>query len=114
MKTQTEELSTKDLKKNPDDPNTWGIGDILAGTTHFYGIIPHFYKITKKTAKTFTVVELCGKIVSGQRNGQFSEVATDELYDNKEIRVLIKENLRIKDVFVSLWDGNPLYGDDMD
>lgn len=110
MKTQTEEI--KSSKKNPNDPYTWEVGDILAGSTHFYGIIPHFYKIIKKTAKMFTVVRLEGKLVSGQYDGRFKEIASDELYNDKEQRVLIREPLKINDVFVSLWDGSPIYGDD--
>ena len=108
----------KYLEKDPNDPSTWEVGDILSGTFGYSMILPRFYKIIKRTAKSFTVVRLEGKIVSGHRNGQWEEIATDDLYDENEPPITARINkhgtVHVKDVYVTLWDGKPIYGDDMD
>lgn len=102
--------------KSVDDPDTWEIGDILAGTAGYSMTLPRFFKIIKKTYKQFTCVRLRGKIVSGHRNGQWEEVATDEQYGDEQYvaRIGKRGSLKIDNTYVRLWDGEPLYGDDMD
>lgn len=103
-------------EKSTEDPETWEIGDILAGSFGYTMTLPRFFKIIKRTEKQFTCKRLRGKIVSGHRNGQWEEVATDELYDNKVYVGRIGKHgyLKIDNILVRLWDGMPLYGDDMD
>lgn len=108
--------SGKYTEKNPSDPETWDVGDILAGTAGYSMCLPRFYKVVKKTAKQFTVVRLKGEIISGSRNGQWREIATDEPYGDEEYKARITKygSLKIDGTSVHLWDGQPLYGDDMD
>lgn len=106
-------------EKNAEDATTWEVGDILAGSSGYNMVLPRFYKITKKTASQFTCIRLAGKIVDGSRNGQWHEIATDEPYEydhGKEYKCRINKwgRVRVDDVLVSLWNGKPLYGDDMD
>lgn len=104
-------------KSDPDDPMTWKVGDILAGTYGYSMTLPHFYKIIKRTAKMFTVKRMKGKIVSGHKNGQWQEIADENApLDNHEYRAKINKwgRVRVDDISVRLWDGEPLYGDDMD
>lgn len=102
--------------KSKDDPTTWEVGDILAGTFGYSMTLPRFFKITRKSASQFTCIRLKGKIVSGHRNGQWEEIASDEPYDDKEYKARItkRNTLHIDNVYVKLWDGEALYGDDMD
>lgn len=103
-------------EKNNKDPETWEIGDVLAGTFGYSMTLPRFFKIIKRTAKQFTCIRLKGKIVSGHRNGQWEEVPTDEPYDNTQYTGRINKwgYVKIDDIAVKIWDGEPLYGDDMD
>lgn len=106
---------TKDIKA--DDPSQWEVGDILAGTFGYSMTIPIFYKIIKRTAKQFTVARIPGKIVSGHRNGQWEEIADEKATPSKETktaRINKRGNVIVDTVYVRLWDGSPLYGDDMD
>ena len=73
---KTTKIKTTGYKK-PDDPNTWEEGDVLYGVSHYSMTLPYFYKVIKKTAKTFTLVELTAKLASGHYNGYFSEVPDD-------------------------------------
>ena len=104
--------------KDPEDPDTWDVGDILAGTYGYSMTLPRFFKIVKRTPSQFTLVRLRGKIVSGHRNGQWEEVATDEEYGGKPVICRLRKgrsSLKVDNyVYVKLWDGKPLYGDDMD
>ena len=107
--------------KDPNNPTTWEEGDILAGTWGYSMIIPAFYKIVKKTPAGFNVVELSKKVVKGSYNGQFEEVPDDSKLEKdlkgKVIRCRIKKGNYVKvdnKVFVHLWDGKPVWGDDMD
>lgn len=116
----TEMISNKTTGKyrnaDQEDPDTWDVGDILAGTAGWSMNLPRFYKITKRTSKQFTCVRLKGKIVSGHKNGQWTEVATDEVIPGEEYKARITKYgaLKIDDTYVRLWDGKPLHGDDMD
>lgn len=104
-------------KKDLNDPSFWKIGDILAGTAGYSMILPRFYKIIKRTAKSFTVQRMEGKIVSGHRNGQWEEVADENAPLSGKLltgRIRKYGGVVIDDVHVHLWDGKPLYGDDMD
>ena len=114
-KTKTSEYTT-----DKKDPNNWEVGDVLYGTAGFTMTLPRFYKIVKKTNKTFTVRRLEGKIVSGHHNGQWQEVATDKFYDgakDETCRVNKWGYVRLGGKYgfsLSYYDGHPVYGDDMD
>lgn len=110
----------KDIKsqdKDSNDPNTWDEGDILSGTFCYNMTIPYFYKVIKKTAKTFTLIELPKKLASGHYNGLFSEVPDDSKEPKakpKTVRINKWGSLFIGRVHLHLWDGKPVEGDDMD
>lgn len=120
MKSILEYLSKSTVEqkeKNPDDPTTWSFGDIICGTAGWSMCLPRWFKIIKKTAKQFTCRRLKGKIVSGHHNGQWTEIPSNEYYDEKEYKGRITKwgGLRIDDTLMHLWDGKtPLHGDDMD
>lgn len=96
-------------KSNPDDPATWKVGDILFGQIGDEWYIPIWYKITGKTEKTFTCRRLTGKVVSGNKSGQWEEVPTDEEYESKDYVLKLKNN-KIQGVELSLWEGDPVSG----
>lgn len=113
----------KDAYKKPDDPNTWTVGDTLYGVSHYSMTLPYFYKVIKKTAKTFTLVELTAKLASGHYNGYFSEVPDDSKLEKdlkgEQIRVRINKynNLVVgksSKIYLRLWDGEPVEGCDLD
>ena len=112
--TKSKQLDSKERKN--DDPETFEVGDILAGTFGYSMTIPRFFKIIKRTAKQFTCIRLKGKIVSGHKNGQWEEIPTDEPYDDKQYVGRINKwgLLKIDDVYVKIWNGKPLQGDDQD
>jgi len=116
LDTKNLKMDPKNIEVNPEDPNTWQIGDILAGSYGYSMVLPRFFKVIKKSAKQFTCIRLKGKIVSGHRNGQWQEIATDEPYDEKEYKGRINKwgRLKIDDISVQLWNGKPLHGDDLD
>lgn len=105
---------------DPGNPNTWGEGDVLSGQYGYNMTIPVFYKVIKKTARQFTVVKLSKKLVSGHYNGSFKEIPDDKKLEQDlkgtqyRARINKHNNLVINDVYVHLWDGKPVYGDDMD
>lgn len=124
-----EALIKKDTKldknsyKKPDDPNTWTVGDTLYGVSHYSMTLPYFYKVIKKTAKTFTLVELTAKLASGHYNGYFSEVPDDSKLEKdlkgEQIRARINKynNLVVgksSKIYLKLWDGEPVEGCDLD
>ena len=124
-----EALIKKDTKldknsyKKADDPNTWTVGDTLYGVSHYSMTLPYFYKVIKKTAKTFTLVELTAKLASGHYNGYFSEVPDDSKLEKdlkgEQIRVRINKynNLVVgksSKIYLRLWDGEPVEGCDLD
>lgn len=113
----------KDVKIHKDtfDPYTWDEGDILCGTWGYNMTLPAFYKIIKKTTAGFTVVELSKKVVKGSYNGTFEEVPDDTKLENdlqrKPIRCRIRGGKYVRvdnKVTVHLWDGKPVWGNDMD
>ena len=107
----------KQVDKKADDPSTWDVGDILAGTAGYSMQLPRFYKITKITPKMVTAVRIHGKIVSGHRNGQWEEVADE---NSKPIgepcrgKVRPSGSVKLDGTYLHLWNGKPLSGDDMD
>lgn len=124
-----EALIKKDTKldknsyKKADDPNTWTVGDTLYGVSHYSMTLPYFYKVIKKTAKTFTLVELTAKLASGHYNGYFSEVPDDSKLEKdlkgEQIRARINKynNLVVgksSKIYLKLWDGEPVEGCDLD
>jgi len=112
----------KDSKVNnvnidPNDPTYWKVGDIVCGTWSYSMTIPYFYRIEKRTAKSFTLVELKQKLVSGHYNGQY-EVVPKEPHeiDGKPITARIKKDgyVYADRVHLYKWTGKPLHGDSMD
>jgi len=108
---------SKVIEQDPKDPYTWLEGDVLAGNAGYSMQLPRFYIITKKLPHSLQVTRIKGKIISGHRNGQWEEVP-DEPYTKigDPITARIKKSGYIKadGIYVHLWDGKPLYGDDMD
>ena len=107
--------------KKPDDPDTWGVGDILAGTWGYNMTLPIFYKIIKRTSKMITCVELSQKLASGHYNGSFETIPDDSKLDKDLKREQIKAKLKdgsnyvkVKGHYVHLWDGKPVWGNDLD
>lgn len=126
----TEALIKKDTKidknsyKKTDDPNTWTVGDTLYGVYSYSMTLPYFYKIVKKSGKTFTLVELSAKLASGHYNGNFSEVPDDSKLEKdlkgEQIRTRINKFNRLavrhysSKINLHLWDGKPVEGCDLD
>lgn len=114
----------KDMEVGPDkkadDPDTWEVGDILFGTWGYNMTLPAFFKVIKKTAKQFTVVKLSKKLASGHYNGSFEEIPDDSKLESDlkklpiKARINKRNNLVIDGVYVRLWDGKPVWGNDMD
>lgn len=114
--------NSKITKKIKDDPNTWSKGDILTGTSYYSMIIPYFFKILKRTDKSFTLIELSEKVVKGHYNGTYWVVPNEDKFEqdlkkgkpinvryNKYGRIVVKRNVTLK-----LWDGEPQEGCDLD
>ena len=100
-----------------NDPSKWKQGDILCGIWSYTMVIPYFYKILKRTPKSFTIVELKKKLSSGHYNGQFT-VVPEEPHKTEDKPVTARINkwggVSVKNVTLHKWDGKPLHGDDMD
>ena len=99
------------------DPTNWEEGDILSGTFGYNMTIPIFYKIIKRTTKSFTLQKLAKKLVSGHYNGSFEEIPDENKEaKSKPINVRInKYNHVVADrVFLHKWDRKPVWGNDMD
>lgn len=117
-------INSKVVKKNnekPKDNDDWEVGDILSGTYGYNMTLPIFYKIVKRTAKMIIVVKLSKKLHSGHYNGSFEEVPneTKEEQDLKghQYRAKLKDGkdyAMVDGHFVKLWDGKPVWGNDMD
>ena len=110
---------TKVTKVDPNDPTTWIVGDIVCCIAGYSMCLPRFYKITRKTPKGIVVKRMPGKIISGSRNGQWQEIADEKapLGDEFKGRIVQRgtySRVKIDGNSVHLWDGKPLYGDDMD
>lgn len=104
---------------DPDDPTTWAVGDIVCCTIGWSMSLPQFYKITRTTPKGIVVKQMRGKIVSGHRNGQWEEIADENGPLGEEFKGRIMQrgsgkSVKIDGHQVRLWNGKPLYGDDMD
>ena len=109
----------KDSKVDPNDASSYAVGDILCGSYCYSMTLPRFYKIIKATAKTYTCIRIPGKIVSGHHNGQWEEIPDEsqiDKYKDNPIRARINKHNRlvIDGIYLRLWDGKPLHGDDMD
>lgn len=110
----------KSSNKKPDDPTTWEVGDILSGTWGYSITIPEFYKIVKKTPAGFSLVQLSKKLADGHYNGRFAEVPDDSKLESdmkqkpKSCRIRKGKYLKCDDVYLHLWNGEPVHGDDMD
>lgn len=115
-------LSKDDLDrmKDHDDPEDWDVGDVLSGTYGYNMTLPVFYKIVKRTPKGFSVVKLTSKLASGHYNGSFTKVPDDSCLEDDlkkkpiNVRINSRGNVVIDKVYVSLWDGEPVWGNDMD
>lgn len=106
-------------QRDPNDASSYAVGDILCGSYGYSMTLPMFYKIIKATAKTYTCIRIPGKIVSGHRNGQWEEIPDEsqiDKYKDNPVRARINKHNRlvIDRIYLQLWDGKPLHGDDMD
>lgn len=119
-KLDVKNIDAKNLKeKDPYDPRTWEVDDIVCCTVGYSMSLPRFYKITRKTPKGIVVKKMAGKIISGSRNGQWEEIADENapLGDEFKGRIIQKGSyihVNIDGHSVHLWNGKPLHGDDMD
>ena len=117
-----EALIKKDTKlgeakpKDPGDPSTWQVGDILCGVWSYSMTIPYFYKILKRTSKSFTLAELDKKLSSGHYNGMYEEIPDEKKIVGKPQNVRINKwgSVKVGRVSLSLWDGKPVSGCDLD
>ena len=121
IKTDLEDIGVRYYKIDPENPKYWQVGDILYSVYNYSMIIPYFYKIIKRTDKTFTLVELSTKLASGHYNGDFYEVPDDSKLENdlkgEQIRTKINKYgaVNIGSVkHLRLWDGKPVHGNDLD
>ena len=117
-------ISSKNISKqsDPEDPSTWDVSDILAGTFGYSMTLPVFYEVVKRTPSQFTLVKLSKKVVSGHHNGSFEEIPDEskraqDLKGN-QIRARLSKNtshyLKVDSAYVRLWDGKPVWGNDLD
>jgi len=100
-----------------NDPSKWKQGDILYGIWAYGMVIPYFYKILKRTPKSFTLVEIKKKLISGHYNGQFTVVPEEpHKTENKPVTARINKwgSVKLGNVILHKWNGEPLHGDDMD
>lgn len=101
--------------KDPDDPNTWEVGDVIYGHYGHIVTLPRFYRITKLRRNDFSVVRLKGKIIEGSKEKhEWTETATDEIYSDKELKGKInkKDEVKVGDIIVRFWTGRPVKGYD--
>lgn len=119
-KFQLSSNNTKNSSKDPADPSTWEVGNILSGTFGYSMTLPVFYKIIKRTAKQFTVVKLSKKLVSGHYNGSFEEEPdlskSEKDLKGQEYKARINKwgRVSVDGTHVRLWDGEPVWGNDLD
>lgn len=100
----------KDPKKDEWDARTFEVGDILDASFVYSAKIPHFFKITRRTASTIWAVELGQKITRHDGYGQngYCVPVEDEIKNNgKEVRGKINKNhyLKLNNSTAHLWDG---------
>ena len=110
-------LNTTTQIFDANDPSTWQVGDILCGVWSYTMIVPHFYKILKRTPKSFTIIELKQKLVSGHYNGQYKVIPkTPHASEGTPITARINKRggVKVGNIYVHKWNGEPLHGDDMD
>ena len=122
--TEKFKINSKSVSKesDPDNPKTWDVGDILGGTYGWSMTLPIFYEIVKRTTSQFTLVKLSKKVVSGHHNGSFEEIPDESKREQdlkgKQIRARLSKNLthslKVDGHYVSLWDGKPIWGNDLD
>ena len=113
----TSKNASDQKEEDLSDPTYWEKGDILSGTFGYSMTIPIFYKIIKRTVKSFTLQKLAKKLVSGHYNGSFEEIPDENKEaKSKPINARInKYNHVMADrVFLHKWDGKPVWGNDMD
>lgn len=101
------------------------VGDILAGTWGYSMVIPEFFEVIGKTAKTLKVRRLEKEMLKPNAYGQQGyEVPAEPLRnDEREFegtaRLSIEGGLYVKmeyrtRVFVEKWNGRPIWADYMD
>lgn len=111
--------NSKISESDPNDPTNWIVGDIVCCTAGYSMCLPRFYKITRKTPKGIVVKRMPGKIISGHHNGLWKEIADENGTLGEEFKGRIVQRgtysrVKIDGNIVHLWDGEPLFGDDMD
>lgn len=126
MRTLFEYLDTKIkydkflAEREPDNPKTWKVGDIVYGLWGYSISRPRFYKIDRITPKTLFLTRIKGKVVEGAYNGQYKEIPTDQLdKDCPQARATISKSGRAvitKEMYMHLylWTGEPIDGNGLD
>ena len=107
-------LIDKDTKINDpkvDDPSTWDVGDILVGTISYSMTLVKFFKIKRRTAKKFDVVEL-----ADDARGMYGECSPIEDKEGKAYSGRLNKygTVVIDNYRCYLWDGNPVYYNHLD
>lgn len=104
----------KDESARSDDPSTWNTGDILVGIMSYSMVLVKFFKIVRRTAKKFVVVELEDKVVKG--NSLQGQCIADPSQEGKtrEGRLNKWGTLVIDSYRCKLWDGEPVWFDHLD
>jgi len=105
-----------DSKPKEADATTHKIGDILFGSGGYTMILPHFYQVISRTAKSYKVKELKQKIVSGGGFQGEVEPIRNEFKDDTIYKCVVSKygNLKIDGHQVNLWDGKPKQYDHLD
>lgn len=112
--------STSKKARDPEDPSTWQVNDVLSGTWGYNMTIPEFYKIVKKTPAGFSLIHLTKKLVGGHYNGSFEEAPDDSKLTQdmkqkpKSCRIRRGKYVKCDNCYLHLWNGEPVWGNDMD
>ena len=114
--------ATGPAHKKINDMNEIKVGDILAGTWGYSMIIPEFFEVTGKTAKTLKVRRLEKEMLRPNACGQQGyEVPAEPLRDDVSpfsgtARMSVHGGLFVKMEYahVKKWDGRKIWADYMD
>ena len=112
--------STSKKAREPEDPSTWQVNDVLSGTWGYNMTIPEFYKIVKKTPAGFSLILLTKKLVGVHYNGSFEEAPDDSKLTQdmkqkpKSCRIRRGKYVKCDNCYLHLWNGEPVWGNDMD
>ena len=109
---------TKEKDKDPNNPRTWGVGDILVATYGYNMTLNRFYRITKIVGKaSFELEELASKLTDGSYNhpaGCHEVPIENKVEGTTKGRIGKSGRLKIDGYLASLWNGKPVYANHCD